>query len=110
YRTFLNISTNEKFNNVSFIETIKPFIVFYKQLPEYSKNTKRLSLSAIKIREAITKSKDPEETFFEAFPSALGMSLVNLQLDNSKLQIFTTSLQDAVRELRTAYDNLINRF
>src|SRR5699024_9687069 len=28
YRTFLNISTNEKFNNVSFIETIKPFIVF----------------------------------------------------------------------------------
>lgn len=110
YRTFLNISTKEKFNNESFIETIKPFIVFYKQLPEYSKNTKRISPTAIKIREAITKSKDPEETFFDAFPNALGVSLTTLQQDKSKLQSYTTNLQDAVRELRTAYDGLIKRF
>ena len=37
YRTFLNIGTEQKFDNNSFIETIKPFIVFYKQLPEYSR-------------------------------------------------------------------------
>lgn len=110
YRTFLNISTDKKFNNESFIETIKPFIVFYKQLPEYSKNTKRISPTAIKIREAITKSKDPEETFFDAFPNALGVSLTTLQQDKSKLQSYTTNLQDAVRELRTAYDGLIKRF
>lgn len=110
YRTFLNISTDKKFNNESFIETIKPFIVFYKQLPEYSKNTKRISPTAIKIREAITKSKDPEETFFDAFPNALGVSLTTLQQDKSKLQSYTTNLQDAVREFRTAYDGLIKRF
>jgi hypothetical protein len=75
YRTFLNQSTEEKFDNNSFIETIKPFIVFYKQLPEYSKQTKRLSASALKIRQAIATSKDPEETFFESFPNALGISL-----------------------------------
>jgi ribosomal protein S15P/S13E len=110
YRTFLNISTEQKFDNNSFIETIKPFIVFYKQLPEYSKNTKRLSPSAIKIRKAIATSKDPEETFFDAFPSALGLTLFTLQQDKSKLQRFTTSLQDSVRELRTAYDELVKRF
>ncbi|MER3374040.1 MAG: hypothetical protein RIM83_05325 [Allomuricauda sp.] len=110
YRTFLNIATEQKFNNNSFIETIKPFIVFYKQLPEYSKNTKRLSPSAIKIRKAIATSKDPEETFFEAFPSALGLTLSTLQRDKSKLQNYTTNLQDAVRELRTAYDELVKRF
>ena len=110
YRTFLNIATEEKFDNNSFIETIKPFIVFYKQLPEYSKNTKRLSPSAIKIRKAIATSKDPEETFFDAFPSALGLTLSTLQQDKSKLQSFTTSLQDSVRELRTAYDELVKRF
>lgn len=110
YRTFLNIATEQKFDNDSFIETIKPFIVFYKQLPEYSKNTKRLSPSAIKIRKAIATSKDPEETFFEAFPSALGLTLSSLQQDKSKLQSFTTSLQDSVRELRTAYDELVKRF
>lgn len=110
YRTFLNIATEQKFDNNSFIETIKPFIVFYKQLPEYSKNTKRLSPSAIMIRKAIATSKDPEETFFEAFPSALGLTLSSLQQDKSKLQNFTTSLQDGVRELRTAYDELVKRF
>lgn len=110
YRTFLNIATEQKFDNNSFIETIKPFIVFYKQLPEYSRNTKRLSPSAIKIRKAIANSKDPEETFFEAFPSALGLTLSSLQQDKSKLQNFTTNLQDGVRELRTAYDELVKRF
>jgi ribosomal protein S15P/S13E len=110
YRTFLNIATQQKFDNNSFIETIKPFIIFYKQLPEYSKNTQRLSSSAKKIRKAIATSKDPEETFFEAFPNALGLTLSALQQDIAKLQNFTTSLQDAVRELRTAYDELVKRF
>src|SRR5690606_26265836 len=107
YRTFLNQSTEQKFDNKSFIETIKPFLVFYKQLPSYAKNTKRLSPSALRIRQAISTSKDPEETFFEAFPNALGISLSALQNDKSKLQSYTTNLQDAVRELRTAYDELL---
>ncbi len=110
YRTFLNQSTELKFDNNSFIETIKPFIVFYKQLPEYSRQTKRLSSSAVKIRQAIATSTDPEETFFEAFPNALGVSLSALQKDKSKLQNYTTDLQNAVRELRTSYDELIKRF
>ncbi|WP_294277965.1 hypothetical protein [uncultured Chryseobacterium sp.] len=110
YRTFLNQSVEEKFDNTSFIETIKPFIVFYKQLPEYSKQTKRLSSSALKIRKAIATSKDPEETFFKAFPSALGLSLSTLQKDKSKLQSYALNLQNAVRELRTSYDELIKRF
>lgn len=110
YRNFLNQSTGVKFDNNSFIETIKPFIVFYKQLPDYSKNTARLTTAAIKIREAISKSKDPEITFFEAFPSALGISIESLQKDKAKLQAYTTNLQEAVREIRTAYDQLVDRF
>lgn len=110
YRTFLNQSTESTFNNNSFIETIKPFITFYKGLPEYSKQTTRLSGSALKIRQAIVSSKDPEETFFEAFPNALGISLNTLQKDKSKLQSYTTTLQKAIRELRTSYDGLVQRF
>jgi len=110
YRTFLNQSTGTKFGNSSFIETIKPFLVFYKQLPEYSKQTKRLSPTSLKIRQAIAISKDPEETFFEVFPNALGTSLDILQNDKSKLLNYTTDLQNAVRELRTSFDELIKRF
>lgn len=110
YRTFLNQSTKLKFNNNSFIETIKPFITFYKDLPEYTKKTRRLNVSALKIRTAIANSKDPEETFFDAFPNALGISLSTLQNDKSKLQSYTINLQNAVRELRTSYDGLVKRF
>lgn len=110
YRAFLNIATEHRFDNNSFIETIKPFIVFYKQLPEYTKSTNRLSPAALKIRKAIATSKDPEETFFESFPSALGYTLSSLQQDKSKLQNFTVSLQNSVRELRTAFDGLVKRF
>lgn len=110
YRTFLNQSVEQKFDNNSFIETIKPFLIFYRGLPEYSKQTKRLSNFALKIRTAIATSKDPEETFFDAFPNALGISLNALQNDNSKLQSYTINLQNAVRELRTSYDALVQRF
>jgi ribosomal protein S15P/S13E len=110
YRAFLNQSKEARFDNNSFIETIKPFIVFYRQLPAYSKQTNRLSASASKIRQAIANSKDPEETFFESFPNAIGISLNTLQQDKTKLQIYTTNLQNAVRELRTSYDGLIKRF
>lgn len=110
YRTFLNQSTENKFDNVSFIETIKPFIVFYKQLPEYSKQTQRLTSAALKIRNAIVQSKDPEVTFFESFPNALGASLSILKQDKEEFLKFSNNLQSAVRELRTCFDGLVQRF
>lgn len=110
YRSFLNLGGRTNFNNESFIETIKPFLVFYKQLPAYSKHTHRLSNTAKKVREAIKNSTDPEETFFIHFPEALGFSIEDLQHDGVKLQAFTSGIQDAVRELRTSFDALIGRF
>jgi hypothetical protein len=110
YRNFLNQNPESKINNTSFIETIKPFIIFYKGLPEYSKHTKRLGTAAINIRNAIAFSKDPEATFFEAFPSALGISIDQLQKDKNKLSAYTSTLQGAIRELRTSYDSLLQRF
>lgn len=110
YRLFLNLGSKHNFSNESFIQTIKPFLVFYKQLPTYSKNTQRLSNTAKKVREAIKSSTDPEETFFIHFPEALGFNMEDLQQDGVKLQAFTSGIQDAIRELRTSYDALISRF
>ena len=110
YREFLNQTSEFNFGNASFIETIKPFIIFYKSLQDYSKQTNRLSPTALKIRSAIATSKDPETTFFNDFPAAIGISLSTLQKDKSKLQTYTQTLQDAIRELRSAYDNLVDRF
>ena len=110
YRFFLNQNSKEKLDNQTFIETIKPFLTFYKGLSEYSKNTKRLKKETIAIREAIAKSKDPERSFFEDFPIALGYNQNGLQESKERLQSFVDKLQSSIRELRSCQDNLFLRF
>ena len=109
YRIFLEQNTKHKLTNASFIETIKPFLTFYKTLPEYSKNTMRLSDEAKSVRKAIATSKDPEQTFFEDFPTALGFSISQIQLSNEQLQQYIIKLQSAIKELRNCFDELVNR-
>lgn len=109
YRIFLNQTSREKLSNSNFIETIKPFLTFYKDLPEYSKNTNRLTKGALAIRNAIASSKDPETTFFEDFPNALGFSIDSIKTSQKDLQDYIVKLQTAIREIRTCYDELITR-
>ncbi|MGE0077639.1 MAG: hypothetical protein AB7S48_07255 [Bacteroidales bacterium] len=110
YRLFLNQNSKNKLDNQTFIETIKPFLVFYRGLSEYSRTTKRLKKETLAIREAIANSKDPEKSFFEDFPMALGYSIESLQKSKDKLQEYIIKLQESIRELRTSYDGLLNRF
>jgi len=109
YRLMLQQSAKENFSNKDFVETIKPFLTFYKSLPDYSKNTRRLSREALLIREAIVKSRDPEQTFFEDFPAALGYNVQTLQNSHEGLQSYIGHLQGAIKELRTSYSELVNR-
>ncbi len=109
YRLFLQQEVKAEITNDSFIETIKPFLVFYRNLTDYAKNTKRISNQALKIREAISRSVDPEKTFYESFPAALKYSIIELRDDKSKLEQYTLALQDAVKDIRTAYEQLIQR-
>jgi hypothetical protein len=110
YRIFLNQDAKKNISNVTFIETIRPFLTFYKGLPDYSKNTKRLKPETLAIREAIANSKDPEQSFFDAFPAALGTSADKLVTSKTELRTYTTKLQDSIRELRTCIDALTDRF
>lgn len=109
YRSFLNIEQSDLFTNNSLIELIKPFLVFYAQLPDYNKKTQRISKQAILLREAIALSKEPEITFFEDFPRAMGISLDQIAHDPSLVKDYIETLRTLVREIRTAYEELINR-
>lgn len=110
YRTLLEQSQEEKPSNESFIQTIRPFLTFYRDLPKYAKQTQRLSKETLALRKVIEESKDPEQTFFEGFPSALGYSLVDLEKDPNLAEKFISQLQLSIKELRTCFDELLNRF
>ena len=110
YRQFLNQGVEEEMSNHLFVETIKPFLNFYRTLPDYAKNTKRLAKETISLREAISLSKDPEKSFFEDFPNALGYSADSLQQSKEELETYVLKLQQAIKELRSCYSGLQQRF
>jgi hypothetical protein len=110
YRIFLNQAENHHPTNKLFIQTIKPFLVFYRDLPEYSKNTNRLHKRTMALRNVIANAKDPEKTFFEDFPTALGFTVSELQKNKKLSESFILKLQESIRELRTCYDALVDRF
>ncbi len=110
YRQFLNQPERKQVSNLIFVETIRPFLTFYRNLPEYAKTTKRLTKDSLAVREVIQKATDPERTFFEEFPAALGTNLPELQQSAESLENYILRLQEAVREVRTCYAEMVNRF
>jgi hypothetical protein len=90
------------------INIFRQFVVFYRNLPEYSRRTGLLNQYTLAFRTAIEKAKDPASAMFEEFPRALGMVQFDGSNSESILQ-FEARIREAIRELRTAYDNLLDR-
>lgn len=110
YRKFLHIEEKTDIKGSSFIETIKPFLFFYsKQLNDYAKNTRSLAHEeTIRFRDVLAQSKDPEKAFLEDLPAALGYDDEKLHNEKS-VQEYCNVIQRAVRELRSCYNQLIDR-
>jgi hypothetical protein len=108
-RTMIQLESVPNAGQGSFIETIVPFLSFYKGLPDYTKSTKRLRAHTLAIRTAIEKAKDPERTFFEDFPVALGFNALNLREAEQFLESYVYYFNEAIRELREGFDKLIER-
>ena len=109
YREALSLSQDAEFTADSLIETIKPFLLFYKKLNKYAKQTKRLDKTTVKFRAALASAKDPEKTFFDDLPRALGFKDAEIAHNDEVLRRYVELLQKAIRDLRMCYSNLINR-
>ena len=109
YRELLQLDPAERLSNASFVESIKPFLTFYRQLPAYAQRTGRLPAPAKRLRESITKAKDPMGAFFDAFPGALGFNLRTLQHEADKREEYVQTLQHHIGRLRQAYPDLLTR-
>lgn len=110
YRKFVGVNGDAEFSTDSLIETIRPFLVFYKKLDRYAKHTKKLNKStSIKFRDVIANAKDPEKTFFEDLPRALGFKESKLAENEEALKRYVELIQTAIRDLRSCYIGLIDR-
>ncbi len=110
YRQFLNMGELGSVKSDDFIETIKPFFFFYnKRLNDYAKHTRKFNHEqTVRFRDTLARAKDPEKTFFEDLPEALGYDKEALQ-DSKKVQEFCYVINRAVKELRSCYSDMIDR-
>lgn len=109
YRKFINADKTSAIKGDKFIETIKPFFYFYNHLNEYTKHTRKFNnVTTLRFRDVLAKAKDPEKTFFEDLPEALGFN--NTLLNHEEFVAdYCQIIQKAVRELRSCYSSLIGR-
>lgn len=108
YRYFLNQIEEKTITTKTFVETIKPFLVFYNRLVPFTQQTRNLNKDSIRLRDAIANATNPEKIFFEEIPRALTFTLNDLGND-SKLEEFTIKLRTATQELSGAFESLVNR-
>lgn len=109
YKELVNVMDEGKGTQSTFLSIFGNFLRFYRSLNEYTISTKKLSDKAIKLREAIKSAKDPEDALFNQFPAALGFHSLSIKDDEEVLKNYTLHIQDAIRELRGCYDDLIDR-
>lgn len=109
YRKMIDLDEDHKPSQQSFIETIRPFLLFYKDLPEYSRATNNLSRKAHALRNAIKSAKDPEQTFFQDFPNALSYTTKELSESQTKLDEYIKELHSKVDEIKNSFPELVTR-
>uniref|UniRef100_UPI0030C84434 hypothetical protein n=1 Tax=Yeosuana marina TaxID=1565536 RepID=UPI0030C84434 len=110
YRVYLNQDRESSMSNESFIESVRPFLILYKGLTDYSKKTKRLTPEALKLRSAISQAEDPEKIFFEQFPIALGYNVKELIKNEQLFDEYIIKFQKTIIEVKDSYKELLNRF
>jgi len=92
------------------LELAKPLASFMGALPEYTQKTRRgLSEKAIRVRTAFNLAKSPELLLFQELPNALGFSDLDLEPSEDRLEGFSQSLTETLRELKNSYDNLLEK-
>jgi len=92
------------------LELAKPLATFMGGLPEYTQITRRgLSEKTQKVRAAFNMAKSPEKLLFEALPRALGFDVMAADSSQESLEAFSQSLVAALRELKSAYDVLLDK-
>ena len=92
-----------------------PFVLRLLQqvrgLPPYVKKTSRMSEEAMAVREALYRSSDPTALLFEELPNALNIGVDSFldakDVDPERAELFVRELQKALREITSAYDDLI---
>lgn len=110
YRLFLNKDENVSMGKDTFANTYKPFLRYYKGLNDYAKNTRKFNdPCTLKFRDVLANASDPEKTFFEDLPEALGYKGGTLTNNEEFIKDYLNKIRKAIQELNNCYPELLKR-
>src|SRR5690606_13529320 len=109
YKELTQTNTIQGGAKSSFLTIYGNFLRFYNSLNDYAKKTKSLRAKAIAFRDAIFQAKDPEDALFNLFPQVLGFNQIDFEKNEEEFTTFIEHIQDAIREIRSSYDQLLDR-
>ncbi len=110
YREFLRKPESEFIESNTFNNTYNQFFIFYKNLNDYAKQTKKFaSPYTVKFRDILATATDPEKAIFEDLPESLGLSGAAANNDAAIYDHFLEQLRISVHELVVCYDAFIDR-
>lgn len=81
----------QQIRNKNLLGIVTPLLKFARRLPKYTKQTKNLSPTACKVRDALLNANEPDKLLLESLPKACGLGKVT-----------KTGSEDLPRKLRTA--------
>lgn len=92
------------------LDVVKPLCVFVAQLPQFALHTKKLSVTALAVRDSILNAREPVKLLFGELPKACGFEpFSNEPASGKSVQAFAKTLKAALDELRAAYPDLQER-
>jgi hypothetical protein len=95
---------------IELLDLVKNLCVFVAQLPAYARNTKRLSPTALAVRQAILEAREPSKLLFSDLPMACGFEPIEAKsASGGPVKNFVKALKLALDELRSSFPELQDR-
>ncbi|MHB8597167.1 MAG: hypothetical protein ACYDER_10180 [Ktedonobacteraceae bacterium] len=103
-------SASSSLRNNTVLSIVRPLIQFGGNLPTYTVKTKQLSREARAVRDALRDAREPDELLFTTLPQACGLASIGIfdEQNDIALQQFKKVLVQAIQELQSAYDSLVD--
>ncbi|MCY3568476.1 MAG: hypothetical protein OXH38_07585, partial [Chloroflexi bacterium] len=78
------------------------------RLDNYTRQTRNLSLSTIRVRDVLLEAVEPDELLFNSLPEALGFPPVSAGAGGYALaEAYASGVREALNELSTCFDRLL---
>jgi hypothetical protein len=91
------------------LDLVRPLSVFIaREISDYARKTKRLSASAVAVRNSLLSTREPISLVFTRLPEACGLEPVQPQ-NKAQAEKFAARLKANLHEIRTAYPSLLTR-